>query len=290
MKKVAWLSDIHLNFLSPDQTVELIAAIKKSEAESLWISGDIAEGDTIAANLEKLSRELELPLYFVLGNHDYYRSSIAEVRSSIQNLCRSHPGLNWLNDSEVIKVSDDTALLGHDSWADGGLGNYANSNLIMSDFFLIEDFSPFEVKSIQIDQALRNTTELFELILGTKSKQTRLALMQSLAQEAANHIQKLLPNALKHYRHIFFLTHIPPFQKACHYKGMPTDDSGLPYFASKVVGDALIEIMRQFPYRYLTVLCGHTHERVEVDILDNLKVLTAQAEYGHFAIQKIFSI
>ena len=290
MKNAVWLSDIHLNFLSADISQRFIASLQKIPAESIWISGDIGESDTIVEYLEKLSRDLQTPIYFVLGNHDYYRSSIEEVRSRIQNLNKNSQNLVWLNDTDVLEISPDIGLLGHDSWADGGLGDYFNSNLIMSDFFLIEDFSPFEVKSIKIDQALRNTTELFELILGNKTKQKRLALMQKLAHEAADHFKKYLPSALKQYQQIYLLTHIPPFQKACWHKGKPTDDFGLPYFACKTVGDTLIDIMKQHPKSKLTVLCGHTHERIEINILDNLKVLTAQADYGRSEIQKTFLI
>ena len=289
MRNVVWLSDIHLNFLSADNILHFIASLKKIPAEAIWISGDIGESDTLIEYLENLSLELQIPIYFVLGNHDYYRSSIEEVRSKIQDLNNNSQDLFWLNDTAVVEISPDIGLIGHDSWADGGLGDYFNSNLIMSDFFLIEDFSPFEVKSIKIDQALRNTTELFELILGNKSKQKRLALMQKLAHEAADHFKKHLPSALKQYQHIYLLTHIPPFQKACWYKGKPTDDFGLPYFACKTVGDILIDIMHRHPQRNLTVLCGHTHERVEVNILDNLKVLAAHADYDRPEIQKIFT-
>ena len=114
--------------------------------------------------------------------------------------------------------------------------------------------------------------------------------MQGLAQEAADHFKKHLPSALSHYQHIYLLTHIPPFQKACWYKGKPTDNSGLPYFACKTVGDTLTDIMKQHPKINITFLCGHTHERIEINILDNLKVLTAHAYYGRSEIQKIFTL
>jgi Icc protein len=51
-----------------------------------------------------------------------------------------------------------------------------------------------------------------------------------------------------------------------------------------------MEIMSRHPDRKLTVLCGHTHGEGEWQMLDNLRVLTGGAEYGHPAVQRIFEL
>jgi hypothetical protein len=48
--------------------------------------------------------------------------------------------------------------------------------------------------------------------------------------------------------------------------------------------------MKQNPERQLTVLCGHTHSKAEVEMLNNLMVFAAHAEYGKPEIQKVFNI
>jgi 3',5'-cyclic-AMP phosphodiesterase len=48
--------------------------------------------------------------------------------------------------------------------------------------------------------------------------------------------------------------------------------------------------MESRPNRKLTVLCGHTHGRGEVEILPNLKVLTGGAQYGKPEIQPLLDV
>jgi hypothetical protein len=48
--------------------------------------------------------------------------------------------------------------------------------------------------------------------------------------------------------------------------------------------------MAAHPTRQATVLCGHTHGRGEVQMLDNLTVLTGGADYGKPEVQRIFEI
>ena len=114
--------------------------------------------------------------------------------------------------------------------------------------------------------------------------------MQALAKEAVLHIERYLPRVLERYKQVFFLTHVPPFREACWHRDKISDDNGLPHFSAKLVGDTLVRIMKQHPDRQLTVLCGHTHSKAEVKMLDNLKVFAAQAEYGKPEIQRILNI
>jgi hypothetical protein len=44
------------------------------------------------------------------------------------------------------------------------------------------------------------------------------------------------------------------------------------------------------PQSRLLVLCGHTHGTGELQVLDNLHVLTGGAEYRNPVIQRIFDI
>ncbi len=44
------------------------------------------------------------------------------------------------------------------------------------------------------------------------------------------------------------------------------------------------------PQSRLLVLCGHTHGQGEVQITENIQVLTGEAEYGNPVIQRVFDI
>jgi hypothetical protein len=45
------------------------------------------------------------------------------------------------------------------------------------------------------------------------------------------------------------------------------------------MGEALTEIMQEFPDRKLLVLCGHTHSSGVYSPLPNLRVLTGESQY-----------
>jgi hypothetical protein len=113
-------------------------------------------------------------------------------------------------------------LVGHSSWADGGFGDYEHSQVELNDYHLIREF-------VGLD------------------RQQRLSLMQDLAAQAAEHVRRVLPDALQHYEHVIFLTHVPPFREACWHEGNISGDEWLPHFACKAVGEALLEIMADYP-------------------------------------------
>ena len=127
MKRVAWLTDLHLNFVTPGHIDRLCRAVQEAGADAVLLGGDIAEAPDVADYLEGLDARLGLPLYFVLGNHDFYRGSIARVRAAVRALSARSPRLHWLPGSGVVALTPGTALIGHDGWADGGYGNYERS-------------------------------------------------------------------------------------------------------------------------------------------------------------------
>jgi Icc protein len=200
------------------------------------------------------------PVYFVLGNHDFYHGSISVVRMAIQELGDSP---RWLGGMECVPLTDTTCLVGHDGWGDGRYGNYAQSDVALNDFRLIRE-------------------------LRGLSRPARLAKMMSLGDEAAEHFRRVLPEALAASEHVVVLTHVSPFVESCIHEGRPSDADWLPFFACKAAGDVLLDAMRRRPDRRMTVLCGHTHGRGTCQVLPNLEVHTGGAEYGQPTIQKVF--
>lgn len=77
--KLAWLTDIHLNFLDADERKRLYQEIINTKCDGVLISGDIAEAPSIKNILQELAIFIKKPIYFVLGNHDYYRGQVGEV-------------------------------------------------------------------------------------------------------------------------------------------------------------------------------------------------------------------
>ncbi len=272
--RLLWLSDIHLNFLGGEQLTAFYNELVAAQPDLLVISGDIGEAPTVAGYLQTLSQAVERPIFFVLGNHDYYHGSVAGLRTQLASFT-DNSKLVYLSSVNEIPLTKTTAIIGHDGWADGRFGNYAVSPVLMNDHLLIEEFYP---SAIDGDR------------LSVKSKEYRLSVMQRLAGEAAAHFERVLPSALEKFEHVIVVTHVPPFKEACWFKGMMTNDDFLPHFASQVVGDMLKRIMENYPNRQLTVLYGHTHSSGEKAITPNIKAYGARAEYGAPQIQQIFDI
>ena len=86
------------------------------------------------------------------------------------------------------------------------------------------------------------------------------------------------------------MTHVPPFREAAWYKGKVSGDDFLPYFACKLVGDVLRKVMESKPQSRLLVLCGHTHGGGELQVLDNLHVLTGEARYQNPVVQRVLEV
>ena len=89
--KLAWLTDIHLNFLRPPALEAFLAMLADTEADAFVISGDIGEAGDVAVHLYTSPTASAGPVYFVLGNHDFYRGSIAGVRRKGAGALFGHP-------------------------------------------------------------------------------------------------------------------------------------------------------------------------------------------------------
>ena len=265
VQRLAWLTDIHLNFLQPEEVDAFLEIVVAAACDALLISGDIAESQDVAGFLSQIASHVERPVYFVLGNHDFYRGSIPAVRQSIRELCRAHPRLHYLTHCEAIELTPHVGLVGHDGWADARFGDYENSDVFLSDYALIAELAGH-----------------FEL--------DRRPMLGRLGDEAAAHIRSVLPPALDRFEHVMLVTHVPPLREACWHEGRTSDDNWAPHFTCKAVGDAILEIMRKHPQRRLTVLCGHTHSAGETRPLDNVVIYTGGARYGSPAINRVFEV
>ncbi len=263
--RLAWLSDIHLNFVERPHLPEFFSRLAACDCDGFLLGGDIAEAPSVADYLAQLAESVDVPIYFVLGNHDFYFGSLAEVRSKIRRLCRHKSNLIWLPDAGVVSLSSRTALVGHDGWADARLGDYERSLVMMNDYRLIAE-------------------------LAGMSKAQRWPVLKALGDEAAEHIQRVLPQALARHDHVVLLTHVPPLREACWYQGQTSNDEWLPHFTCYAMGKAILEIMQQHPNSRLTVLCGHTHSPGECRPLANVKILTGRADYGQPEIQDVLQV
>ena len=261
----AWLTDLHLNFVTDREVSDLAQRVRAADPDVVLVGGDTAEAHTIVPVLDDLSTRFGRPVYVVLGNHDYYQGSIADVRAAVADLCRRRTDLHWLPEAGVVELTPSTALVGHGGWADGRLGRYDISPALLNDYLLIHE-------------------------LAGLTDAERLSRLHALADDAAACFRHWLPQALARYPHVLLLTHVPPFRDAAWYAGKPSDDEHLPHFSSKASGDAILDATASHPQSELTVLCGHTHGGGEVSIQPDLHVITGPARYGAPTIQRLLNI
>lgn len=270
MKRVAWLTDVHLNFLDDRGRRRFMKSLARQSPDALLVGGDVGESPSVVQYLRQMAEVVCRPIYFVLGNHDFYQGSIRRTRRAVDQMAAGSDHLVYLSTCGVVELTPTTALVGHDGWGDGRLGDFHRSNVLLNDFFLIEELTGFSAKSGG---------------LGRPPLEERL---QALGDEAADHFARLLPEAFEDHRRVVALTHVPPFREAAWHQGKYSDDDWLPFFACKAVGDVLLDVMRARPDRELLVLCGHTHGSGQTQALDNLRVLTGGAEYRYPTIQQVF--
>jgi hypothetical protein len=258
--RATWLTDLHLNFLEEDHLGRFIAAVKQEAPDILLITGDTAESSDLVGLLDRLAQVA--PMFFVLGNHDFYGSTIAETRRRVRETTR------WLPSVGPIQLTDATSLVGIDGWGDARCGNL-RSRVTLSDWRLIGE-------------------------LQGQISQQRIDTLRSLGALEAGALQEQL-GRLAPSPELLVLTHVPPFADACWYNGRQSEPDWLPWFTCIAVGEVLLEYARQQPLTKITVLCGHTHGRGEYRPVDNLLVRTGgwppgEPDYGHPVIQATWSL
>ncbi len=111
--RYAWLTDIHLEFLRDKKAVAFIDELATLGIDGLFLTDDISTAGRFEFHLRLFENGYQAPVYFVLGNHDYYGGSIESVRRMIRELCGRSKWLHWLPVSGIVEISSNTCLLGH---------------------------------------------------------------------------------------------------------------------------------------------------------------------------------
>lgn len=261
--KLAWATDIHLNFAPPAQVEAFVAELGQGDA--VLLTGDLAEATDVEAWLVRLADRLRRPLWFVLGNHDYYGGRIPEVRARITALCQDHPHLRWLPAAGVVHLSDKAALVGHDGWGDARNGDFMKTPVRLNDHVWIDGLNDLPRAELR-------------------------RRLQALGDESAAHLRAVLPAALAQYPAVIVATHVPPFVESCWHEGRTSTWEWTADFSNQAAGAALLEMADAFPDREILVLCGHTHGQGEATLRPNLRVWTGGAEYGEPALQRLIEV
>ena len=272
--RIVWLTDIHLNFLDKFSLDRFVEKILKSTPDALFITGDIGEGTNVADYLLFLAAKIQKPIYFVLGNHDFYHSSIAEVRRWAEEITgREKIQLVWMSCAGVVQLSETTAVVGVDGWGDAQFGNPETSQVFLNDWLLI--------KELKYDNPHNEQ----------KWRQKRNPQLRALGREEGERLREPLLQALAGgYEKVYVLTHVPPWDTATWHMGAHSEPDWQPWFACKAVGEVIEECAKKYPSTNVVVLCGHTHGEGYCERGDNVVCFTGGAQYHYPKIQKVFEI
>lgn len=263
--KLAWLSDIHVDFLSDSQLQELFSEVKSYSLDAILITGDISDSRRLENDLQIL-KSLSIPIFFVLGNHDYYYSRVYPVKKKIETLAKNSENLVYLSDGKTVELIPSTLLVGQDGWADGRYDSFKRSLIELNDYYYIKSFEGLP-------------------------KQERIKVLQSIADKEARKLQNTLRLAvIRHPKRIVVATHVPPFRELCLDRSGKIDPQYVPHFSSKATGDVLLDIANENPDIEFLCLCGHTHTETQKQILQNLEVRAAYAKRGTVHVQEIIEI
>lgn len=273
--KAAWLTDIHLNFLSLRARTELYEEIKDTKADYIFLTGDISEARDVCMHLSKMAESLDKnqQIWFVAGNHDYYFGSVKGMRTKFKEL--SHGKITYAPDVKLVKLKEGVYLCAADGWADGRHGDYENSLVVLNDSRLIQE----------LDESIPMAGNLVE------RNACLLKEMQRLADEDAFNLSEKIALALKEdAKKIIVLTHIPPFPESSLYRGKIACKDYLPFYTCKAIGDVLMKFAEENPTVEFLVLCGHSHHEALYEPLSNLTVRTGHSEYYEPSIQEVFEL
>lgn len=163
--KIQIMSDLHLDIW---RSANLIPAVDR---DLLILAGDVMEMVEVPKYAEFFRKQLEAsPILWVMGNHEYYLSSIEKVKQEFGYLEQEFPGLTILDD-EVYFVRDDLMIIGSTYWTDMNNNSYGTKCTAMkylNDFRVItyrgsalhpEDTVKFNTDAVKfIDKTVRDST------------------------------------------------------------------------------------------------------------------------------------
>ena len=257
MKTILWASDLHLNLAKDNKIDDFIIDVNQRRADLLLLTGDLTEAPLLHEHLKMLSEKIKIPIYFILGNHDYYKSSVETVTSKLKKFIKNQKNIFWLTESDLLPLGESSCLIGCENWWDGYFGS--NKQTFLQEFIMRQDYK--EIKELSVP------------------KKNRIEVLRELNSSCMKKIITSLNEALLKFDNVYLAVHVPPFQEACSFADYSLSEEWLFHFCCYSLGQHLINVMNNHHNKQLTVLCGHTHSSAYFKPASNITVLTAKASY-----------
>lgn len=245
MKHFFWLSDPHLNRVGLVEKYKLISNLRKESPDAIFISGDISSGPNLWLDLTIFGQFVKCPVYFILGNHSYWFSSFEKTYEKVNNLCNKYSNLIWLENSDVISLNSDTAMVGGEGWYDVRIG-YPGFVKYTFDWFLIKEFRELS------------------------SMEERISKFREISAKNADLVCLKLEEAFKTHNTAYLMHHYPPWEEAIRHPNFVSKAFWTPYNNDIYLGKRLEHLMKLHSDKQLIVLSGHVHSSQDVTISSNI--------------------
>ncbi len=118
---------------------EFVRLLDPTDVDVLVVAGDLCTSELLPDALGRLCARYPEVVY-VVGNHEYYRSSPVEVHDELARVCERLPNLRWLH-HETVELHG-LRFAGTPLWFRPGAVAEDHRHLL-SDFAVIEDFEPW---------------------------------------------------------------------------------------------------------------------------------------------------
>lgn len=243
----------------------MLGSILDQKPSGVFATGDLSYGPTLLSDLEFLGKRIGRPFYFVLGNHDYHGSSIEEVHKELRALCQKYKNLVWMTEAGVVSLTDEVAAIGAEGWYDARVGNPDYIKYTF-DWYLTSDFKKLS------------------------TWKERFAKFKNLADESAGLLAKNLQAAMENHKTVYLLTHFPPWVEANRCHSIASENFWKPYNTNYVLGKELEKVMTEHKKRNLIVLCGHTHQAMQIHVSRNIECRVGRGAYHKLVEDEIIYI
>ena len=257
--RLGWATDIHLDFVSNSAEFDQFCKSMADGNDAAVITGDISSSDSTIGLIGELQSIAGIPIYFVLGNHDYYGSDVKTVRSAARDA--STGPAKYLPTVGPVRLQNGTWLVGVDGWADAQEGDYEKSPVRLNDSVFIKDMRD-------------------QILLSKKHQGRYMEKMGKIEAETLSGFLRTVV-AKKETRKVIVATHVPPYRGSTWHEGSISNSDFLPFFCCRAVGNTISDFAVGNPGIQFTILCGHTHGSGEYRPHPNVLVLTGEAEYRH---------
>jgi 3',5'-cyclic-AMP phosphodiesterase len=252
VNELVWLSDLHADGLQSDFSAH-VEGLRQQAPEGILITGDISNATQLEEHLMILAK-LSCPIFFVLGNHDFWNGSFAGVTSLVRSVCSRNSNLFFLERHGLVPLGEGVVMMGCQGWGDGRAGLGEKSPVTSRDRDSIKDFA-------------------------NKPRERYFEQLRSLGQASVAGLPKQARSAFERADHLILATHVPPFVPSA----LRTPEQ-LPYYVNMALGRRILGIARRFPGKRISVYCGHTHRSCTYQPLPNVIVRVAEATNGIFQI------